>query len=78
VPLHNAIARFVSSKSVIASKDELPLGSSFTKGTRKPAKNAQYEFSHNNEMELKSWTDNMHFRGLYLNLVCLTNTSPAN
>jgi hypothetical protein len=84
VPLHNVTARVVPAKDrepaklVIASKDGLPFGSSFTKGTRRPAKNAQYEFSHTNEMELKSWTDNMNFVGFYLNLVQLTNTSAAN
>jgi hypothetical protein len=85
IPLYNVTVRFLPAKDkepakvVIASKDGLPLGSSFQKGVRRPAKKALYEFSGSkDDTELRMWVDNLNFCAFYINLVQMTNCSPKS
>jgi hypothetical protein len=82
IPLHNVTVKFVPAKDkepakmIITSKDGLPFGSSFQKNLRRPAKKSVYEFSGSkDDMELKTWVDNLNFAAFSAHLIQLANPS---
>jgi hypothetical protein len=74
IQLQEAVVKFVPAKDkepakmAIISKEGKPFGASVAKSVRKTSKKTQYDFSCANELEIKSWIDNMNFVAFFLTL----------
>jgi hypothetical protein len=82
IPLYNTTIQLTAAKDkdrakiLIANRDGLPLGSSFKKGVRSPAKKSLYEFTGPKE-KAELWMGYLNFTALYVNLIQMMNCSPG-